>query len=823
MEMDLCEMVIPRQFLCCKVCDDDLKVPKYLPCLHTFCYKCISKYIKEHTDAEGYFPCPTCATETTLSKEAAENIPDNILVSRLSSPRAEKVIRETLCRTCKNAGNFRDAIVNCQTCDDFLCENCLEAHNVQQENSNHDTQSMEDYHQKVPERPSSPSQGPIIPTCCEDYDPYDIGALFCVDCDKSVCADCHVKYHGDHRCAELMAVATNFEQKIQEPLTELENDKTELAEVAERLESNEICVEERQTELIKAVRNRTKVLCNLIHDYENLLVEEIKKRHSHNIDALRTQRYDLNMHLAAIDGVRDFTDNLMCYGTYEEKVFMRKKVGFRIRELCEEPVQPEALDIMNLKLSKPHVTVETICNMFGELRDENQPEVSLESSSASQANFSTMDSGVIGDCLDHSDPELEEILKSAISSGLNYEHSNSHEPLSRENSNNHRTLSREPSLNTNNHRPLSREPSLNINNHRTVSRETSLNINNHRTVSREPSLTHEPLSREHSCHSETDSDPLTGSNNSDTMKKIKFSDNVIESEFETDLSFNLENPKRELTLPKIIQKEVIKGVGVNNKGDILIGTTTTDRQTIYVLEKHGIMKGQVPVENGWNIHSVSSDGKVALTIPRGDNRFKVRVLENDGTGHILSDSHVVSFGLNFVTADHKGNLLITSNRYAQIRTSHGKSAKSGGNIAFFDKDGQLQKRITNENFTESGLYLLEKPQCLVCDDKRQRFHVVDPGSHSVISFNYDGEVIFQYGNTDTEDEIYQGPDMVTFDKYGNVIVTDKREGRIDILSSKGDLKKCFYTDDIPRFVGTTPDKLLMTAMNDGTMKFYEYL
>jgi hypothetical protein len=80
---------------------------------------------------------------------------------------------------------------------------------------------------------------------------------------------------------------------------------------------------------------------------------------------------------------------------------------------------------------------------------------------------------------------------------------------------------------------------------------------------------------------------------------------------------------------------VIKGIGINSKGDMIIGTTTTGSQMIYVLEKRGIVKGTVPVTNGWNIHSVSSDGKVAMTIPRGDNRFKVRVLENDGTGHVF--------------------------------------------------------------------------------------------------------------------------------------------------------------------------------------------
>jgi hypothetical protein len=70
-----------------------------------------------------------------------------------------------------------------------------------------------------------------------------------------------------------------------------------------------------------------------------------------------------------------------------------------------------------------------------------------------------------------------------------------------------------------------------------------------------------------------------------------------------------------------------------------------------------------------------------------------------------------------VTADNKGNVIVTSNRYAKLRSHHGKSAKSGGNIAFYSKEGLLTKRITNEDFQEFGLYLLEKPQCVAVDNK----------------------------------------------------------------------------------------------------------
>jgi hypothetical protein len=64
----------------------------------------------------------------------------------------------------------------------------------------------------------------------------DIGAMFCVDCDMLICADCHVTDHGNHRCAELTAVASHFESKIKDPLDELSNDEKELNEALQMLE-----------------------------------------------------------------------------------------------------------------------------------------------------------------------------------------------------------------------------------------------------------------------------------------------------------------------------------------------------------------------------------------------------------------------------------------------------------------------------------------------------------------------------------------------------------------------------------------------------------
>ena len=737
-----CE-VIPRDFLCCKLCEEEYKQPKYLVCFHSFCEQCIEEYKTEQgTNHSGFYWCPVCGAETDTAELETDTLPDNLLAKRLSSPMTPSQQKNKLCKFCKNGGNFIDAKSFCINCDDFLCHECTDVHLEQGDTSDHTLETMDEYTIRM-EYEESAKSGQVVPRCCELYDPIDIDALFCVDCDLAVCSDCHVSYHEDHRCAEMVAVAQNFQNKIKQPLDELQNDATQLQETIINLQKSELKTIENQKELHSIVKKRTRYLCDMIQQYENVLLEEIDRRHTQNLDDIHERRKELQMHLAMIDGVTDFTEKLLTYGSYEEKVLMRKKVGKRVRELCEEPLLTDTLEPREINLSEPNVAIETVCNMFGELSKEINAE-----------------SEVTGE-----NTNIEEVVEKTNDNAKPTEHDIDH------------------------------------------LRQESVESESDNLTSTNGS----------------DFKMLTLSNTSDGLRNVKFREEVEHAEYEAQNTFALEAPKREIILPQTIQHECLKGIGINKHGDIIVGASAGNYQMVYLLEKRGIIRGQVPVQTGWNIHSVASDGKVALTVARGGNKFKVKILKNDGTGKVMTSTQIDNIGINFVTSDQYGNLIVGSNRYAYI-TNFGKiTSKAGGNISIYGPNGVLKRRVTNEDYQDIGMYILEKPHCIATDGKTGNFFVADPGSHNVTGYDNSGELLFEYGNTDHEGEIYDGPDLVCADNYGNVLVADRRLGRIDVLNQKGELKKSLFTEDIIKFISTTPDKLLMLSTAEGNIKFYEYL
>jgi len=62
----------------CEICYDEYNQPKLLPCGHTFCHRCLEKFVNPKLLVE----CPSCRKETQLSVLGVASLPDNIALRR---------------------------------------------------------------------------------------------------------------------------------------------------------------------------------------------------------------------------------------------------------------------------------------------------------------------------------------------------------------------------------------------------------------------------------------------------------------------------------------------------------------------------------------------------------------------------------------------------------------------------------------------------------------------------------------------------------------------------------------------------------------------
>lgn len=122
--------------LICSLCLHTFKVPKTLPCLHTFCESCLQRHINSDeattTESINTFLCPVCRNSTspvdgkTDKLEWARGLSTNQFISVCSG----QLMTETPqhCFPCSLDNKQSLSCCLCITCDEYLCKSCQRDH-----------------------------------------------------------------------------------------------------------------------------------------------------------------------------------------------------------------------------------------------------------------------------------------------------------------------------------------------------------------------------------------------------------------------------------------------------------------------------------------------------------------------------------------------------------------------------------------------------------------------------------------------------------------------------------------------------------------------
>ncbi|XP_065883186.1 E3 ubiquitin-protein ligase TRIM71-like [Dysidea avara] len=178
---------IEDEITCC-ICGDLFTDPKTIPCLHTFCKRCIEKIMKSNKMA--VVCCPLC--RAPLSRDKVPTIPTNFLINRLVEIYKKRLIAtregsvETNCDNCE----VNVAITWCIECDGSLCRNCNEAHKKLKLSRWHKTVSIKAFFQDPKLTLSTLEKAEF----CKIHTKQTLD-LFCKTCCSLICRDCTLKDH----------------------------------------------------------------------------------------------------------------------------------------------------------------------------------------------------------------------------------------------------------------------------------------------------------------------------------------------------------------------------------------------------------------------------------------------------------------------------------------------------------------------------------------------------------------------------------------------------------------------------------------------------
>ena len=215
----------------CAICLHRLKKPRALGCLHSFCGRCLGKYVDERATS-GPVICPLCQKETALLESGVKALPSDFralkLIEVLEQEERQRKRKEIvhMCDVCESTNAKANTLyIHCSECAQIMCEQCGNAHGRMRISQSHTVAPVSNFKEETDATSPDASEGGST-NICPNHEGYKLDT-FCTTCLVPVCEECITTDHpvGDNHDHVLLS---EFLPTMREQLG------TGLAQIADR-------------------------------------------------------------------------------------------------------------------------------------------------------------------------------------------------------------------------------------------------------------------------------------------------------------------------------------------------------------------------------------------------------------------------------------------------------------------------------------------------------------------------------------------------------------------------------------------------------------
>jgi tripartite motif-containing protein 56 len=187
----------------CSICADTYDDPRVLPCIHTYCLKCI-KHFCQNKKPGARVSCPLCRKDFVVPERGIDSLPKNFFVEQLKDLTQTSSIH---CQGCGDTSGERQATMYCVECQQKFCETCVSLHRGMRLARSHTLLNIGD-DGKVPE-----TVGKMLALHCDKHLDKAL-ELYCFQCNEVMCMVCFATSHQSHKCSEVDKVSEDFRSQL---------------------------------------------------------------------------------------------------------------------------------------------------------------------------------------------------------------------------------------------------------------------------------------------------------------------------------------------------------------------------------------------------------------------------------------------------------------------------------------------------------------------------------------------------------------------------------------------------------------------------------
>ena len=284
--------------LSCPVCYQLFKNPKYLPCHHSYCERCLEKI-----QVQSKIICPECRKETIVPPGGVKYLDNSVLINRLVD---EFILKhqvegeaEVKCDKCYG----EDPVVAfCPDCTLFLCHVCNEDHKRVNEPGDHGIiQLIELRSNKGVTIQSKPKA-----MMCRKH---DMGQLFyCETCDQLICVYCAVKDHNGHNHDSVENVIDKHRQELKKITAPVEEMIRCLSDTHDNIEMMRKKIRQQGEEVNKKIDQHYDGVIQKLMEQKEQLKQQVHGTVSQKMKAVTTQLEEVEYAQAEVLSMKEQTN-----------------------------------------------------------------------------------------------------------------------------------------------------------------------------------------------------------------------------------------------------------------------------------------------------------------------------------------------------------------------------------------------------------------------------------------------------------------------------------------------------------------------------------
>ncbi|XP_048017838.1 tripartite motif-containing protein 3 [Megalobrama amblycephala] len=279
---------IDKQFLVCSICLEHYHNPKVLPCLHTFCERCLQNYIPPQSLT---LSCPVCRQTSILPEKGVAALQNNFFITNLM----EVLQREQDC-TRPEASSGLESAGAATYAPPLSCPN-------------HEGKVME---------------------------------FYCESCETAMCLECTEGEHREHVTVPLRDVLEQHKAALKNQLDAIRNRLPQLTAALELVNEISRQLTDRKNEAVTEISNTFEELEKALHQRKTALITDLENICSTKQKVLQAQLTALLQGKENIQSSCSFTEQALNHGSPTEVLLVQKQMGERMGVLARHafPEQP---------------------------------------------------------------------------------------------------------------------------------------------------------------------------------------------------------------------------------------------------------------------------------------------------------------------------------------------------------------------------------------------------------------------------------------------------------------------------------------------------